>query len=363
MNPALRSPLAAVFLGLALSFGALSTQVANAQTSGDARVVSGQVVNGTGGESVAPGVTVVLHRDTAARHDDEETVTDEGGKFRFEGIKFDLSVRYAISVVYQGALYGTDLDLSSGSPDPVTLAVYEATQDMDALDVSTSSLLLTVADDVSRTLWGLEIVKLQNSTDTTYVPGAEPMSLVRFGLPPGATGLQVDSALPGAEVIQVDRGFALMASIPPGEHEVMYSYVFPYEGGQTEISKSFPYGAESVRVLAPYGIAELRSADLGPSEIADVGGKPYRLIEGSNLARGARVTVNVSDLPEPSIGERLRRSLEDVRFEFVAPAALVLLMGFVVAFALVRRDRSGRGRARSDDGEESPSSTGTNGVE
>jgi len=363
VNAALRF-LAVAVLALALSFGAGGTRYAHGQTPDDDRVISGQVVNRTDGESAVPGLTVILHRDTAVGHDDEETVTDEEGQFCFEGMEFDPSIRYGVSVFYQGTFYGTDVDLGDGSPDPMLLIVYEATQDQNALTVSAASLLLTVPDEDNRTLWGLEIVKLRNSTDTAYVPGSDPMSRIRFGLPPGAVELQVHTTIRDAEMTQVDIGFALKASVPPGEFEVMYAYVFPYAGDRTNISKSFPYGADSVRILAPYGIGELQSVDLGASEIADVGGKPYQLIQASNVARGASISINILDLPAPSTSQRLRRSLGDIRFEYVAPAGLVLLMGLLVGLALLRRRGTGRRRARSNDGEEqSPPPTGKTGIE
>jgi len=70
------------------------------------------------------------------------------------------------------------------------------------------------------------------------------------------------------------------------------------------------------------------------------------------------------DLPAPSTSQRLRRSLGDIRFEYVAPAGLVLLMGLLVGLALLRRRGTGRRRARSNDGEEqSPPPTGKTGIE
>ena len=91
-------------------------------------------------------------------------------------------------------------------------------------------------------MYALEIVNVVNASDRTYVPGAEPMNLLRFGLPPGAKGLQIDTSLVGADAIQVDRGFAVPANIPPGEHEVMFAYHFGYEGQSVTLDKSYLYG-------------------------------------------------------------------------------------------------------------------------
>jgi hypothetical protein len=217
--------------------------------------------------------------------------------------------------------------------------VYNVAQDQDMVFVSDASFLLAQVDQLNRGLWGLEIVKLQNRGNATYAPGSDPMSLIRFGLPTGSTKLQVATSLYGSEVIQVDRGFALDASVPPGNHDVMYSYHFSYRENKVEIEKLFPYGAESVRVLVPYGIAQIQSLELDGPRIIDVGGKPYLLMEGHNIGRGERVSIVFLDLPEPSTGQLIQLRLSGIRFEYVALACLVLLMGTIVTFALLRREK------------------------
>ena len=113
--------LAAALLGLAL--GTASGQQAS-------RTVWGVVASGSaGGSSDLSGHTVTLHRVTMTGYDDVTTVTDADGAFSFDDFPYDQSVRYGVSVRYQGAIYGTDLDLSGGSPEPVELRVYESTSD------------------------------------------------------------------------------------------------------------------------------------------------------------------------------------------------------------------------------------------
>ena len=67
-------------------------------------------------------------------------------------------------------------------------------------------------------MYALEIVNVVNIGDRTYVPGPEPMNLLRFGLPAGSSELQIDTQLIAADALQVDRGFALTANVPPVEH-------------------------------------------------------------------------------------------------------------------------------------------------
>ena len=315
---------------------------AYAQTPEDTLVVEGQIVNGTAGGETPSGLSVMLHQRSVARSDNLEVTADSEGRFRFEGVVFDPDMFYGVSVKYQGAVYGTELDLSGGSPPPVSLTVYEAVDDETSLAVSSASVLMAQVDKASQTLWALEIVRLNNGTDRTYVPGPEPMKLLRFGLPPGAEGLQVDTNLIGAEVLQVDRGFALTASVPPGEHEVMYAYQFPYAGTEAVFSRTLHYGAGSVRVLAPYEVAQVSSQQLEGPETVIVGGRSYQELQGSDMPRGSHISLDLVGLPQPTFRDRLGRRLETVPLEYIAPTGLGLLMVSLVAFAIWRRSTGRR---------------------
>ncbi len=330
---------------LACLAAVLPAAAASGPASAASRGVSieGRVANATVGGQPAPGLEVVLHREGLTLHEHEETVTDTDGRFRFDGVVYEPDLTYGVTVVYQGALYGADLDLSNGPPPPFTLAVYESTDSEEALSVSRASVLLAAVDAESRTLWALEIVEVVNDTDTTYVPGAGPMSLLRFGLPPGASDLEVNTQLLGADPIQVDRGFAVTASVPPGAHEVMYAYTFPYTGEEMEFRRNYPYGADGVRFLAAPEVATLVGGDLEGPDTVEVGGRDLQLLSGSDLPRGARITVDLVDLPRASLAEKVGARITGIPLEMAAPVGLAALMVAVIALALWRGRRAPEG--------------------
>ena len=324
----------AVSLLLAL---AAAGGVVHAQTQ--FRTVEGMVRNATlDGESVSD-QTVTLHRVTSMGFDDLTTTTDGTGAFSFADFEYNSAVSYGVSVRYQDAIYGTDLDLANGSPEPVVLTVYDGTSDDGIVSATSASLLLADADDSDQTLAALEIIRLANRSDRTYVPGEGVMELLRFGLPPGATDLVLDTALIGADYVQVDRGFALLASIPPGEHEVMFSYRFPYEASRFTLEKSYRYGADKVRILAPEEVVSIASASLGPPSPVTIGERQYQVVESEGLTRGASVSIDLDGLPMASAGQRVGDSLPDVKFEYAAPAALIALMvGLLIYGAVWKTD-------------------------
>ena len=343
----------ALLLGFALA-SALGTP-ADAQSA--AATVAGRVVNATAGaaDAAVAGAAVTLHMQTLETQDSVRTITDAQGRFRFEGISVDPGVTYAISVRYQDALYGEQISLREGDPPPLTIRVYDAAYDMDAIRVGASSLLFAGADRATQTIAALEIVKVVNDSDYTFVPGNQgPMSLLRFGLPPGADGLQVDTRLLGADIVQVDRGFAVLGSVPPGTHDIMFTYRFPYDGGETEFTKSFPFGADSLRVLSPDEVLRLSHADFGAPEPVSIGERAYQLIETAGVERGERVSLRLSGLPSATFGDRVSGALASARYEYVAPVALGAFLAALIPFAIWRRRRTATQAAAVADASDAP---------
>jgi hypothetical protein len=304
-----------------------------------ARFVEGQVVNGTAGGDTVEGLTVVLHQESAAGHVDMEAKADVSGHFRFDSIVFDANTAYGISVDYKGTIYGMDLNLSEGSPESVKISVFEPLQDDSILEASGVSILFAQTDKASGTIWVLEILQLRNISDRAYIPGPQPMQLLRFGLPPGATELEVDTSIRPADIFQVELGFALSGSVPPGEHEILYGYKFPYSDASYLLEKNLPYGAGQLRVVAPEGVLNFSGGPLGDPQPTDIGGQAYKVLEVSDVPKGTRITLELTGLPQPSFGERVGRTIDSFRWELAAPVTLGVLLVGILGFVLLRARR------------------------
>lgn len=327
-------PLALLALVLALL---PPPDAARAQEAGLS--VEGQVVNGTAAGGPVEGLTVVLHQESPTSHVDLEAKTDATGHFRFDNITFDAATAYGASVDYKGAIYGLDLDLSSGSPDLVQINIFEPLQDDSILEATAVSILFAQTDKASETIWVLEIVQLRNSSDRAYMPGPEPMQLMRFGLPPGAGELEVDTSIRPADIFQVELGFALSASVPPGEHEILYGYKFPYSDTSYLLEKNLPYGAGQLRIVAPEGVLNFTAGPLGNPQPTSIGGQSYEVLEVNDVPKGTRIAIELTGLPQPSFGERAGRAIDSMRWELAAPVALGVLLAGVAGFVLLRARR------------------------
>ncbi len=299
-------------------------------------VVEGRVVNGSGDNTPEFGLLVTLHQESTAGHEDIETVTDVGGNFRFAGIENIAAASYGVSTIYQGVMYGLDVEPSQKDL-PIELVVYEAVDDDSAFAIEGASLLIVQADE-PLTLWALEIITVANRSNTTYVPGTDPMKLLRFSLPPGARDLNVESSLPG-EAVQVDLGFALTSEIQPGEYEVMFSYMLPYEGSDVVLPRSYPHGTQGIRVLALPEVGAIESDAMGTADRVLIGSDVYQILIAEHLPAGTKFDVSISGLAQPTLGDRVSRVWEKVRPEYAALGGLTVLMTGLLVFGVWKTSR------------------------
>ena len=295
--------------------------------------VTGALVNGTDGGAVPAGVTALLHLFGAASGAvaTYEAVTDADGGFRFEDVSLpepDGESSAALVADYGGTRYTQTLAPSELGA-PLSLTVYEATQDVGVVSVLEQSIIIAGVDRATRRVAAVQLFTLENGSDVTLVPdlSAPPVigqfSFLRFSLPAGATGLDVSTDLVGGEVIPVGTGFAITAPAPPGRHQVSFTYTAPYQGDTLAWRDNTLQGAGVLQALVPAEFGDIGVGGLAPAEPLTVGDVTYRAWRAEGLAPGAGVALTLSGLPEPAWWSRVGNPLSEVRFWYGAVPALV----------------------------------------
>ena len=337
---ALLATAIALFAGAGFPSAALRAQPS------DAAPIIGTLVNGTDAGAIPAGATVFLHifgADSGAV-DTYETVTDAGGAFRFDAAPpMPDAGSAAIVASYGGARYSTSLAPAQLSA-PLTLTVYEATQDVGVVATAEQSIIIAGIDRATQRIAAVQLFTLENRSDTTLVPdlSAPPVigqfSFLRFSLPPNAEDLDVSTDLAGGEVIPVGTGFALTAPAPPGRHQVQFTYTVPYETGALAWRDNTLQGAETLRLLIPAEFGAIAVSGLRPAETFSVGEISYRVWQEEGIAPGAGVNLALSGLPEPSWLTRLGNPLAELRFWYGAlPALVAVALAGLLAWGIVRR--------------------------
>ena len=301
--------------------------------------IKGEIVNVTQGVGAGEMISVALHVSSLdSPRETRHTFTDSSSSFQFESVLYSPDNLYGLSTIYKGTVYVGDVTIESGAAKFNSLYVYDTSTDDDIIFLSKGSFSITGIDSLDRKISILELATVSNNSQLTYVQGSGPMDLIRFGIPEGATNFVFDTLIPAAEYIQVDKGFALIASLPPGDHEIMYSYDIPYAGSQSEVLKTWRYGAKSASILFPQGMVNINT-DFEMESQDSIGETIYTILESKNIERGTETSIVLIDLPTPDFLARLSNQFGQMRYEYTGPIGLLVVLvaiGSVGIFSTVR---------------------------
>ena len=335
--------LAAVALALGF-FGCLALMLPTALPAQETVTINGRVVNGTAGAETPGGLPVLLlitgQDGTLAGTGQAQSNAD--GSFTLENVLLLEGAGYNVSVDYGGVFYGRSL-FADQLADEVLITVHEATEDAGLMHVDRQVMVISDFDVAERSATVTEFVLFTNPTDLTLRANLETarpgmFSFMRFALPPEATDVTVQSNLRGGDVISVGSGFALTASVPPGEHSVDFTYTFPYEGGGLEFRNSLPQGAEIFQILVPSQFGGIEIGGLTPRPPVGIGDTVYRAWEGRDIPAGAGVQLRFSGFPQPGAFARVGSTLSGGNFWITAiPAAMGTVLVAFLFLGIFRR--------------------------
>ncbi len=201
-----------VFLAAVASLATVATTTPPTASAQDLPTeITGTVVQGTPGATVPAGLTVVLLVVDEARQEiisNESTIVGTNGRFSFSEILSGPGLTYRIAA--DDGEYTPSIDLKPGedSFSDVELTIYDRTESLDSIRVSTFSMLVTGIDRKERLMGVLGVISVVNSGDRVWVPDINDPSLtgldlLRFNLPEGFTDLSVETTLPPGNILDI----------------------------------------------------------------------------------------------------------------------------------------------------------------
>jgi hypothetical protein len=317
---------------IAATFGLASAQEA------EPFAIEGHIRNGTAGADAPSDVRIQAYAYTSDRIDGPwEAQTDASGGYRIEGVAGAEGAVYVLGVDYLGASYAERVDQPPANHvASKDLTVYETSPTDPGVRFEQVALLVGNVDAGQGTINVVEIHRLENPTDRTFAPSPSgpggPAGLLVFPLPPDAFDLRPEAGLDPARVIQIDRGFASMAPVPPGRTEIAFSYRFPYAESSFDLTRTVRYPISRLNVLVPQDGPTVASSGLAPSDTATIGGKTYRTLSGGPFPTGQPLLLTFSGLPLP--GGPFGR----------IPPATVAIVGALVGLAVLVKTALSRSR-------------------
>ena len=265
--------------------------------------VTGQVVNKTAGGASTAGTTVLLiafGRKEQAPVGQRSAQTDADGRYAFDRLDRDPNLVYIALARYQNVNYPTDqpFQLQADSTYQADISVYEATTADDAIQLERLNLLVVGADQ--GVVQFMEMGSLVNNSDRTFVT-ANPQDqalahALKFALPNGALGVQMQTGFNDKDVIPGVGGVQVTSPVLPGRHEFALSFQLPYAGSNADLSMQLPYPTATYSVYLPDTGLKLDASGLAAGGQAQLGGQAYALYTASNLPKSVMIGSQLSGL-------------------------------------------------------------------
>ena len=132
-----------------------------------------------------------------------------------------------------------------------------------------------------------------------------------------------------------------------------FSFRFPYRGDSVSYRQSLPQGAEVYQVLVPQRLTGVTVAPLRSISPVNINTSLYRAWEGRDFEPGQGIVLQLTNLPQPSLGARLEKSITDGTFwKITIPSAFGAILASLLLFGALRSPRR----------ETEPAAAGSDGV-
>ena len=316
--------------------GLRHTARAAAQTDA---TISGVVVNGTHDNAPLVSQQVALQDVSGdTPRDIALGASDASGHFSFEHINDTGTAIYRVTTSFQdGYFTSAPLPLAQIPSNGVTLSVYDVTHSAANLRVLSATALFREPRPANGLIGVAELFTFQNESAMAFVGttdpvDGQPMGLLRFALPAGATSITLGKGFDGAQAAQVAAGFGANATIPPGQTQFAFVFDLPYSGTTYTFPLKVAYPAEKLTALIPQDIT-VQSGDFDDKGMITTAGSQYHLLEHGALDAGAQAQLSLDGLPKPGTPATL-----DTRLLTIFAGLLALLLALLAGLYIRRGD-------------------------
>ena len=295
--------------------------------------LSGQIINGTElTTDVVYEIKLMATQNSSSDLVDIEII-DTVKDFKFKKVIIDEAFTYFIMITHQDIptiVFIEEID----DPDNIIVTVFDRVFTPKDIDVIDYSIMIPHISPVSV----LGLISFTNNSKSTYFadltdPNTSGLNLLRFSLPENFENLSVDSDLPPGNVMQIPTGFALSNPVPPGEHQILYSYSMPRNTGSIKYNIRLPFGSEKFKMLVPEKSKIETEYDLlKDSTLVD--DKTYEILQGQNIEKGEVIVIDLIDITKPGTWKKITFFIEKNSVPFFVGSAtgLVLILILIISF-------------------------------
>ncbi len=301
--------------------------------------LSGQIINGTKptNDDIYEIKLMATQNSSSELVDIEiiETTKD----FEFGKVIIDEAFTYFLMINHQDIptiVFVEDIE----DPSNITVTVHDRVYTPKDINVVDYSIMIPHISPESDIISVLGLISFSNNSNKTYFadltdPNTSGLNLLRFSLPENFENLSVDSDLPPGNVMQIPTGFALSNPVPPGEHQILYSYSMPRNTGSIKYNIRLPFGSKKFKILVP----EKSKIETDYNLIKDttlVDDKTYEILQGQEIEKGEVVVVDLINIAKPGAWKKITYFIEKNSISFFVGSITGIILLSILIISLFR---------------------------
>ena len=301
--------------------------------------LSGQIINGSSATTdIIYEIKLMATQNASSELIDVEIINTTKN-FDFKKVVVDEAFTYFLMVNHQEIptiVFVEDLE----NTENIKLEVYDRVFTPKDIEVIDYSIMIPHISPESDIISVLGLISFTNSSNFTYFadlsdPNTSGLNLLRFSLPENFENLSVDSDLPPGNVMQIPTGFALSNPVPPGNHQILYSYSMPRNTGSIKYNIRLPFGSKKFKLLVPEKSKLTTEYNL-LTDSTLVDDKRYETLQGQDIAKGEIVVIDVIDITKPSSWKKITYFIEKNSVPFFIGSVSGLILIIILIFSFFR---------------------------
>ncbi len=259
-----------------------------------------EVRNNTAHGTAVAGDEVTLHLHGGPQPIESRSAkVGEDGRAVFEDLPAGQGIVAVARVKHQNMAFRSGpVALDSAAAEPAArVQVFDVSTDASKLSIGMHHVMVALR---GATLEVTEFLQLSNSSDMAVTgrerDGRDRPVVLRIMLPKGFGDLKASSYLEHEALVVTETGFYDTMAVPPGDHQVTFSYSVDVGRGATQIVKEITLPTAHLMIFWEHGQGALRGLGEPSDRLMNADGVPIEYYRRTGLKPGETLAFEITAL-------------------------------------------------------------------
>ncbi len=314
--------------------------------------LKGSIINGTNSDAIYEYEIKLMSTQNASTELVEISSKITNEDFEFSNIDINESFTYFLMITHQEIPTIVFLE-EIEDQYKVDFVIYDRIRIPENISIIDYSIMIPHLSPESDVISILGLISFENTGNKTFYadlsdPNLSGLNLLRFSLPENFENLSVDSDLPPGNVMQIPTGFALSNPVPPGQHQVLYSYSMPRNTTSINYNIKLPFGAKKFKLLAPEK-TDINKHEILIKESTQVDEKIYEVLNGTDIEKGETINIQINKIATPNFYDKFSSFVKKNSISVLIGTSSALILLIIISLSVYRNIQRDSTAKNNDD--------------